>query len=224
MTLQEVINAVILKATGKPTILDPTNTKWEKIRCIANYYQSAWLNEPAVGNGRWNSLYERNRALGTISTKQEYDLDDDISEVSASNGDDIYILTNDGRKVKFSLVAYNDLQNFPNGNYVAKIGNQLVFNKPFAEDSDLIGGRLFVPCYHTIEDLEDADDETVVDNPYWLVTICAAEYIRNDIVKQNQYGNLIAEANNLMTNMIRANNASQVKTVRGNWRNPGGLI
>ncbi len=51
----------------------------------------------------------------------------------------------------------------------------------------------------------------------------AAEYIRNDIVKQNQYGNLVAEANNLMTSMIRNNRSGQVRHVRGGWRNGGGL-
>ena len=32
MTLQELINAVMLKATGKATILAKTNAKWSKIR------------------------------------------------------------------------------------------------------------------------------------------------------------------------------------------------
>ena len=220
MTLQELINAVMLKATGKPTILDKSNTKWEKIRGILNYYQQAWVNEPGQ---RWNSLYERARQIGTISNNDEYELGDDIIEISTAKGDNVYILTNDGTKIPFQLVNYDDLQNYQTGNYCAKLGQSLVFNARFADDDPCYGGKLYAPIYHTVEELEDPDDGTVVDNPEWLVTMAAAEYIRNDIVKQNQYGNLVAEANNLMTSMIRNNRAGQVRHVRGSFRNGGGL-
>ena len=220
MTLQELINAVMLKATGKPTILASNNTKWEKIRGIANYYQQAWLNEPGQ---HWNSRYDRARQIGTISNNDEYDLDDDITEISTAKGDDIYVLTAEDEKIPFQLVNYDDLKNYPSGNYCAKLGQTLVFNARFAEDDPCYGGRLSAPVYTTIEDLESADDDVSVDDPEWLVTMVAAEYIRNDIVKQNQYGNLIAEANNLMTSMIRNNRAGQVRHIRGGWRNGGGL-
>lgn len=220
MTLQELINAVMLKATGKPTILASNNTKWEKIRGIANYYQQAWLNEPGQ---HWNSRYDRARQIGTISNNDEYELDDDITEISTAKGDDIYVLTAEDEKIPFQLVNYDDLKNYPSGNYCAKLGQTLVFNARFAEDDPCYGGRLYAPVYTTIEDLESADDDVSVDDPEWLVTMVAAEYIRNDIVKQNQYGNLIAEANNLMTSMIRNNRAAQVRHIRGGWRNGGGL-
>lgn len=220
MTLQELINAVMLKATGKPTILASNNTKWEKIRGIANYYQQAWLNEPGQ---HWNSRYDRARQIGTISNNDEYELDDDITEISTAKGDDIYVLTAEDEKIPFQLVNYDDLKNYPSGNYCAKLGQTLVFNARFAEDDPCYGGRLYAPVYTTIEDLESADDDVSVDDPEWLVTMVAAEYIRNDIVKQNQYGNLIAEANNLMTSMIRNNRAGQVRHIRGGWRNGGGL-
>lgn len=220
MTLQELINAVMLKATGKPTILAPGNTKWEKIRGIANYYQQAWLHEPGQ---QWNSRYERARQIGIISNSDEYELDEDILDISTAKGDNIYVLTSDGTKRHFQLVNYTDLQNHPTGNYCAKLGQTLVFNTRFAEDDPCYGGTLYAPVYTDIDELEDADDDISVDDPMWLVTMVAAEYIRNDIVKQNQYGNLIAEANNLMTSMIRKNRAGQVRHVRGNWRNGGGL-
>lgn len=219
MTLQELIDAVILKATGKATALDQNNAKWQKIRGIANYYQNAWLNEPGQ---TWNSRYERARQIGTISNNDEYPLDDDITEISTSKGDNVYVLTKDNRKVEFQLVSYDDLKNYPVGNFCAKIGQTLVFNGRFVEDDPCFGGKLFVPVYTSIEDLEYPSDDISVDDPWWLVTIVAAEYIRNDIVKQNQYGNLMAEANNLMTGMIQRNRSGQVRKVRGAWRNPGG--
>ncbi len=219
MTLQELIDAVILKATGKATILTQNNAKWQKIRGIANYYQNAWLNEPGQS---WNSRYERARQIGTISSNDEYSLDDDIVEVSTSKGDNIYVLTKDGGKVEFQLVSYDDLKNYPVGNYCAKIGQNLVFNKRFSENNPCFGGKLFAPVYTSVEELEGPNDDISVDDPFWLVTIVAAEYIRNDIVKQNQYGNLMTEANNLMTGMIQRNRSGQVRKVRGAWRNPGG--
>ena len=221
MTLQELINAVMLKATGKPTILANNNTKWEKIRGIANYYQQAWLNEPGV---HWNSRYERARQIGTISNNDEYELDDEIKAISTAKGDNVYVLTNDGDKIKFQLVGYDDLQNYPTGNYCAKLGKTLVFNARFVEDDPCYGGKLYAPVYTGLDDLESGDDDILVDSPEWLVTMTAAEYIRNDIVKQNQYGNLIAEANNLMEAMIRNNRANQVRHVRGNFRNGGGML
>lgn len=220
MTLQELINAVILKATGKATILTQGNAKWEKIRGIANYYQHAWIHEPGV---HWNSRYDRARQIGTISANDEYELDDDILEISTAYGDNVYVDCKNGNREQFQLVEYDDLKNYPSGNYCAKLGNKLVFNHRFSEGHQCYGGALYAPVYTDVEDLENASDDVVVDNPYWLVTICAAEYIRNDIVKQNQYGNPLEEANNLMRQMIRDNRAKQIKRVRGGWRNGGGL-
>ena len=172
----------MLKATGKPTILASNNTKWLKIRGIANYYQNAWLNEPGQ---HWNSRYERARQIGTISNSDEYELDDDIAEISTAKGDNVYVLTNGGSKIPFQLVNYDDLKNYPTGNYCAKLGQSLVFNTRFVDDDPCYGGKLYAPVYTTIEDLESADDDVAVDNPEWLVTMVAAEYIRNDIDRKS---------------------------------------
>lgn len=224
MTLQELINAVMLKATGKSTILAESNSKWGKIRGIANYYQNAWANEPSARPG-WASLYEKDRVIGSVSNKRTYDLDDDILEISVANGDRPYIMTSDGKyKTYFNLISYDDLDNYEGSNSIAKIGNTIVFSRDFKEGDKEYDGKIYLPVYTSFDDLEDADDDIIVDDPYWLVTICAAEYIRNDIVKQNQYSNLIAEANNLMTNMLRRNRGASTRRVRGNWRNPGGDI
>lgn len=222
MTLQELINAVMLKATGKATILARSNSKWEKVRGIANYYQNAWRNEPSARPG-WASLYEKDRVIGRVSKKRTYDLDEDIYEISNANGDYVYILTEDGNKLPYELVSYDDLQNYEGKNACAKLGLQLVFSRDFKEEDQEFGGRIIAPVYVTFDDLEDEDDDIIVDDPYWLVTICAAEYIRNDIVKQNQYSNLITEANSLMNNMIRRNRGTQTRKVRGQWRNVGGI-
>lgn len=221
MTLQEIINAVMLKATGKPTILVASDMKWEKVRGIANYYQQAWANEPGQ---HWNSLYNRAKLVGTITEgDDEYALPNDVADISTAKGDNIYILTSEGEKVKYQLVDYDDLKNHTHGRFCAKIGNKLVFNDSFASGDPCLGGEIHAPVYVKVSNMTNAEDETAVDIPEWLVTMAAAEYIRNDIVKQNQYGNLIAEANNLMNSMIRNNRAGQVRHIRGSFRNGGGL-
>jgi len=226
MTLQELINAVILKATGKPTILASNNTKWEKVRGIANFYQQAWAHEPGQ---HWRSLYNL-ESLGTITSDNSmYQIPYYVDEVSTAFGDNIYVWTTDGKRVEFELVDHDDFEQHLTGNYCTIIGHEeadgefVVFNRSFAEGDPCYGGELFVPVYYKLGDLVNADDVVFVDDPYWLVTMCAAEYIRNDIVKQNQYGNLIAEANNLMNGMIRRNRAGQVRHIRGSFHNGGGL-
>ena len=72
----------------------------------------------------------------------------------------------------------------------------------------MLAGIINVPVYLRAPLLTKADSIVPVDNPMWLVTMCAAEYARNDILLQNQYSNLIAEANQLMQKMIE-NNAAQ---------------
>ena len=219
MTLQELINAVILKATGKANILASTDAKYKKILGIANACQQEWQHEPGQ---HWNSLYNRAHSLGTVSARDAYDLDDEIDTISTAKGDDVCIETTSGQKIKYQLVSYDDLQNYPTGKYCAVVARQLVFNKVFSDTDPEYGGKIYAPVFTNVETLESADDDVQVDDPYWLVYKCAAEFVRNDIVKQNQYGNLIAEANNLMTSMIRRNRAGQVRHVRGGWRNPGG--
>jgi len=63
------------------------------------------------------------------------------------------------------------------------------------------------------EKLTSAGSTVPVDDPNWLVKITAAEWVRNDSVRQNQYPNLIAEANALMEKMKEANDGSQVSDV-----------
>lgn len=219
MTLNELIQAVMLKATGKANIITSTNTKWAKILGIANTYQKTWQHEPGQ---HWNSLYNRDYQIGTVGARDAYDIDEEVDVLSTSKGDDVYVLTTNNKRIRYELVPYTDLQNHTSGNFCAKIGRQLVFNKVFSTYDVEYGGKIFAPAYLNVSELEDADDEVQVDNPTWLVFMCAAEYIRNDIVKQNQYGNLIAEANNLMKDMIQRNRAGQVRRVRGRWHNSGG--
>ncbi|RYH70502.1 MAG: hypothetical protein EON54_01325 [Alcaligenaceae bacterium] len=209
MTLQELANAVLLKATGKATVLTPTDTKYQKILGIANAYQDSWQNEFGVD---WNSLYQKDFELGTISTTDTYELDDEIRKISDTRGDFVQLFMGDNH-VNYEIVAADTLKRYSDGAHVcAQIGRTLVFPSAFKEDSPLIGATIKAPVYVSVEPLVNPTDDVAVDIPRWLVVISAAEYVRNDITKQNQYPNLIAEADSLMDRMIDDNDA-QVATV-----------
>jgi hypothetical protein len=84
-----------------------------------------------------------------------------------------------------------------------------VFSKGFTENDPEYGGELVAPVYRAVTELERPSDRVQVDRPEWLVCMAAAEYVRNDIVRQNQYPNLLSEANNIMRKMKEENHASQ---------------
>lgn len=206
MTTQDLVNAVILKATGKPTILSPGDTKYNKIVGIANGYIDFWQNEQNVD---WNSLYEPEYNIGTITADSSYDLPDEVRKISDTRGDVIQV-EKDGHVAKYDVVAADTLKRYGDGSRVcAQVGRSIIFSSGFEPDNPLLGGNLLVPCYVYSHYLVDPTDEVPVDIPRWLVTITAAEYVRNDITKQNQYPNLVSEANNLMERM-RDDNDAQV--------------
>lgn len=217
MITQEFVKAVILKATGKPSELSTSDVKYKKIIGIGNYYIDAWQNEPGVD---WQSLYDPAFKIGDIGLSDMYEIDLlVIRKISDTPGDFILIKTlNENRAYK--TVTGNQLKRYKSGNYCAQIGNKLYFNRKFTSDDAEYGGDILVPIYTHAKKLTDATSEIPVDNPLWLVTISAAEFVRNDTTKQNQYPNLINEANQLMQRMIDDNGA-QISEIYSPWGIPG---
>lgn len=200
MTLSELVTAVILKATGKVTSLSATDTKYIKVKGIANYYINSWQNTPNVD---WNSLYDPAYSIGTVSATDTFDLDDDIRKVSDTRGDYVRV----GEEA-WAIVPADTLQRYDDSARVcAQVGRTLKFKTPFTSDSQFIGSTITVPVYLFVETLVNPNDEVPVDIPEWLVLMAAAEYVRNDVTKQNQYPNIVAEANQLLQRMVDDNDA-----------------
>ncbi len=207
MTLAELVAQVYIKATGKVSTLTSTDTKYQKILAIANQFISQWENTTGVD---WSSLYEREHSIGTISATATYDLDDDIRKLSDTRGDYVQIAsaTDDDNRVHYDIVPADTLSRYGSGSKVcAQIGRTLVFRDAFTSDSPVYGGTIYAPIYLYAEPLASANDEVPVDIPQWLVIMTAAEYVRNDATKQNQYPNLVAEAGALLDRMIDDNDA-----------------
>lgn len=212
MTLSELVSATILKATGKVYTGSEGDTKWNKVLGIANDLIRTWESEPGVD---WTSLYQKDYEVGTVSATDTYPLDvDDVRKLSDERGDSVRIHHTDGvQYTDYAIVPADKLKQYDTTSLVcAQIGANLVFPKAFVSTDVQYGGTIKAPIYAYAETLVNSTDDVPVDNPNWLVYRCAGEYVRNDIVRQNQYPNLISEANQMMEKM-RENNEAQVNYV-----------
>lgn len=220
MTLSELISATWLRAKGKEFTGSTGDTNYNKIKAIANYYIGVWESEPGTD---WLSLYDPNYSIGTVTATDTFALDtDEIRKLTQERNDSVRILhTDDTTWTDYELVAPDTLKQYTEDKAVcARVGNDLVFRSAFTSTSAQFGGDIQVPKYGKAERLSAAGDEVPVDDPNWLVTICAGELARNDVVRQNQYPNFVAEANQLMMKM-KENQESQVSYVASNFK-PGG--
>lgn len=218
MTLAELVAAVVLKATGKVSSLTNADTKWNKIKQIANYYINSWQEEPGVD---WSSLYDPEHAIATVTNTDTFALPSTVRKLSDTVGDVVRIHHADGvTSTDFAIVEADKLKGYydgpnkesPLGNVCAQVGANLVFNRVFDSSHPAFGGSIKAPVYTFATELDADSDVVPVDIPNWLVLVTAAEYVRNDITRQNQYPNLINEANSLMQRM-KENNEAQVSEV-----------
>lgn len=178
--------------------------------------QKQWAHEPGI---QWASLYEI-QDLGTITATDTFDLDN-VDEISKHEGDRIYASNNLGaNKHYYNLVTPSQLRTYRYSQGVAKIGDSLLFATPFISTDSVFGYNLYAPVILRPNDITKAGDTIQVDNPMWLVYMMAAELVRNDIVRQNQYGSIVAYAQDLMEKMRQANQG-QFEEVITNWRPAG---
>lgn len=211
MDTQTLVSNVYLTTNGKIPTFVSGSAKWAKILGIANNKIDVWAGER---DADWNSLYDPAFSIGTVNASQTFDLDDSIHTVSDTSGDTIDILNLDGTTSNYQTVSANQLKLYPDtaGKYCSQVGRTLRFNKPFVSTDKEFGGTINVPVYLYPDHLVNDTDTVPVDDPQWLVLATAAEYVRNDLLKQNQYPNLINEANDRMDAMKLVND-EQVESV-----------
>lgn len=197
MTLAECISTAYLKATGKPTAPTVGSRKYNQLLALSEYYTHIWENEPSVD---WSSLFDYVTLSSTVSATDSFSLNDEIRKVSQQYGDTIIINLND-TEWEYELVPADRLREFKYEKVVAVTGRTLRFPKAFELTDPQIGGDIIVPSYGYVEVAEAVADDIAIDDPNWLALMMAAEFVRNDITRQNQYGNIIAEANVLMERM-----------------------
>lgn len=209
MLVSDFVPKAYLRARGKVGAFTNTSTEWIKLLALANDFKDEWAAEPAVN---WSSLYQRAVSAGTVTATDTFNIPTTLNSISGQEGDFIRIVYTDPTKWSdWNLIAPERLKYYKEGNYVAQVGSTLVFNKVFSTTSPEFGGTIQVPGYTIPADLVNDTDVLPVDDPNWLVVRCAAEYIRTDLVYQNQYPNLITESNELMKKMIENNNPQVVR-------------
>lgn len=219
MTASQLVAAVYLKATGKTSSLVSTDTKYIKILGIANDLIHQWENENGVD---WTSLYDPNFALGTVTATDTFAIPATVRKISDARGDFVRIEWTDGvNYTDYDVVPADTLKRYDTSERVcAQIGTNLVFKKAFKTTDAEFGGSLQVPIYTFAPTLSADADVVPVDIPRWLVVMTAAEYVRNDITKQNQYPNLVQEGNALMERM-KDDNDAQISEPYMPWGAPG---
>lgn len=199
-TVAWAIQKAFLIAQRKADAPASGTSKYEVLLDLADNMTKAWETEPGV---EWDSLYSL-ETIGTVSATDTFELPEEINYISKNENNPIR-LTNGTSTVEYLLVSAKQLYKYRDSEVCAQIGRNLVFPKAFASDSALLGYDIQVPAILYADDITSETDDIQVDDPMWLAYMMAAEFARNDVVKQGQYDNLLAYANQCMERMKQAN-------------------
>lgn len=214
MLRSEFIQRAHFRATGKPTAPTSGSKKYNQLVLAGQIYTEQWQDE--VGTD-WASLYDF-RNSGTISATDTFPLDDEIRKVSQQEGDVVRVLHTDGvTETEYELVPIARLRENRYNKVVAVNGRNLMFSSAFVSTDPEFGGTIIVPSYGYAEFPTADGGEIEVDDPNWLVTICAAEFVRNDITRKAEYPNLAGEAAVLMQKMKENNGTGVDEIYRPNF-------
>ncbi len=206
MTTAQFVSNVVLLSEGKTPSFATGSTKWLRIVAQGNFFLQQWARERGVD---WYSLYDPALSIGTVTATGTYDLDDTISKVSPQEGDAIRITHIDDTYTDYTLVSADRLKEYTSGNYVAKIGRTIRFNKVFSSIDPQFDGDITVPAFVYPETFSADADEVVIDDPNWLVFTVAADRVKNDVTRKDLRADLVAQANESMLG-LREDNDSQV--------------
>lgn len=214
MLRSEFIQLAHWRATGKPTAPSSGSKKYNQIVLSGKYYTRQLSTEPGVD---WASRYDY-RNSGTISATDTFELDDEILKVSQQEGDVVRILHTDGvTETEYELVPIDRLRENRYNKVVAVNGRNLMFSSPFTSTDPEFGGTLVVPGYGEFEWPESDTGEIDVDDPDWLVDMCAAEFVRNDITRKAEYPNLLGSASERLRKMKENNGQGVDEIYRPNF-------
>jgi hypothetical protein len=167
---------------------------------IVNRKLREWARDPKVG---WNSLFEE-RNVGTLSTSQTVELDEDVHKLS----DWVYVRDSDDQERRYTVVQPNRRGQYRESNSVYVSGNPKVLNfiDSISVDDQMIGADIIAPLYFLPEELTAGTDDIYIDSPEWLIYATAAELARNDPAKDDQFSNLVGMANEFYSQMVDNNN------------------
>jgi hypothetical protein len=195
-TVQWAIEKAFLHANRKATAPNAGSSKHDVLLALADSTQKLWAAEEGI---EWNSLSDT-IDLGPVTATDTFALPDSVDYVSQDTDQTVRIGSTD-----YKLVSAAQLRRYRDSAVVAQIGRNLVFPRAFAATDAGFGLDIEVPVVLAVSDITAATDTIQVDRPMWLAYMMAAEFVRNDVVKQGQYDNLLALADVEMGKMKEAN-------------------
>lgn len=204
MEIQDVIAQAYLKAKGKAAPLATTSTTYIKFLALANMIQKTLIREPGI---QWDWTYDR-LSQGVI-TSDRITIDDSIYAIHRDEQDPVIITTpNSTQETYWRYVQPGEFKKYRNFNVCTLIGDELIFSKTFTSSDSQYNGSVTVPAHITPDDFVQPTDTVLIPDPTWLAYMMAAEFVRNTVTKQNQLGNIVGEANNLLEGMKDRNSGS----------------
>nr|DAP29645.1 MAG TPA: hypothetical protein [Caudoviricetes sp.] len=189
MNLKEMVYYAYLEATGKYVELETTNPKYLKMVQIANLMMNQWENEPAV---EWRSRKKFIKIGSVDSEKDLYKLPERVLKIDRTSGRNITLKKDD------KIVGEIEISD------IKVMGNTLDLSGVITDQ--ILDADIYVPIIEKLPKVENPEDPILIDNPYWLVFMTAAEFVRNSQTKNAQYGNIVAYAQSLMESMKAVNN------------------
>jgi len=199
----EFVQRAYLRATNKPTAPSSGTKKYNQLIGYGEYLVENWLTERGT---EWESTFDYRSFSGTVGASDTFAFPTAIRKISTQEGNYVRILHSDGEtETEYELVPASRLYEYRYANVCAVVGRSLMFPQAFTATDAQFGGTIVAPSYGFVTFPDNDDDDIAVDDPNWLVVMAAAEFVRNDITRQQQYPNLIAEANTLMAKMKENN-------------------
>jgi hypothetical protein len=202
MLVRQLIPKIHRKYAGNVKYPAENSDAWNKYLGIANDFKDEYAEDPEHD---WDSCFEE-REVGTVTTGRVYALDADVTNIS----DSLFITTTDGREIEFTVIKAKKRNEFTGPYGVYRSGRnptQITFTGTGDMPANLVGGTIHGGFYVIPKDMKSAGDFVPVDNPNWLIVRTVAELARNDRAKEEQYPDLIGEANELYRKMALANDA-----------------
>lgn len=212
VSTDELIQQVYRKATGE---LDPSvthdNEDGQTVLSVINEQIDYYYNAVDRYNERivWQRNVDPEHSLGnTDGIQAVYEIDwDEVQAFPDGFYMPIRLIKADGKEIRYDLVPFNMLYDIrhDNHNVCAISASGLTFKDPPP------AGELLFPCVIRGEHLTgtetDVEEVSGVHNVTWLAFAAAAEYVRTDIVRGDQYPNILTQANEQLTSMISENEA-----------------
>jgi hypothetical protein len=215
MTTTELVNQAWLKAEGELPTFAAGADEWNQVLGYANFYIPAWAREEGVD---WISLYDPAVSLGTISETDSFSFDAaTVRKFDQDLGDKVRITWTDGvHYTDYDLVKGTELQQYPTHRVCARIGATLRFSRAFTTTDAEYGGALTAPVFGFPGLLAGESDAVPVDDPNWLVCVCAYQIALHDILRKDTANGHLSEANGIMARMI-SDNEGALTTMGTPW-------